>query len=41
METVVIPDGNGGFIIHYHKLGKSKINKLEREGVILYSELDM
>ena len=36
MEAAIIPKEDGTFIIHYHKIRKKKVDKLEIEGKIIY-----
>jgi len=36
MECVIIKKDNKKFVIHYHKIRKNKIEKLQREGKLLY-----
>ena len=40
MEGAVIPKEDGSYLIHYHKIGKHKINKLRKSNKILYEDKD-
>lgn len=40
MEGAIIPKEDGSYLIHYHKIGKHKINKLRKNNKILYEDKD-
>lgn len=41
MEGAIIQKEDGTFVIHYHKINKRKVRKLEKAGKILYKNNDM